>query len=209
MEVAIKNGSNGDVALVDKNRRLHTETIIQEQSDHACDTGIEQKYNVNTGDITINNATKLTTLYMKNTGADDLVITALIYNLGNSASGSGDAKIDVIRNPTTGDIIDNTNNVLAGAGEEANQNFGSSNTLTGNFYKGAVGETAVNGSVTITTRTASHTGRIPLALGAITIPKGKSIAIDYTPPTSNTSQIVQFAAACFVRTSEVTVGDIK
>jgi len=209
MEVAIKNGSGGDVALVDKNRRLHTETIIQEQADHACDSGIGEKYNINTGDITVTNATKLTTLYIKNTGSEDLVPTALIYNLGTTANGSGDAKIDVIRNPETGDIVTNANDVLVGTGEEANQNFAATSTLTGNFYKGAVGETAVNGSVTITTRSASNTGRIFLSLGAITIPQGKSLAIDYTPPTSNTSQIVQFAVACFVRTSKVTVGDVN
>jgi hypothetical protein len=198
-EITIKDGSTGNIAKVDLNKRIHTASVTEPQSDHACDTGIEQKYNINTGDITLTNATKTTVLYIKNTGDDDLVVTALIYNLGNTTSGTGDVKIDVIRNPITGDIITNANNCAVGPDVSANQNFGSTNTLTGLFYKGATGETAVSdGALTVSTRSASSTGRIFISLGSVVIPKGASMAVDYTPPTSNSSQIVQFAAATYV-----------
>jgi hypothetical protein len=132
------------------------------------------------------------------------VIEALIYNLGNTTGGSGDVKIDILRGPTAGDIITNANNVLVGAGIEANQNFGSAKSLNGKFYKGASGESAfTNGSVTVSTRSASNTGRIYISLGAVVIPRGTSLGLDYTPPSGNTSQICQFAIACYMSTSEV------
>jgi len=203
-EVVIKNAGTGDIAKVNPQGYLKVTAVTEPLQDHACDTGIAQKYNINTGDITLTNATKTSVMYIKNTSTTgDLVITALIYNLGNSTGGSGDCKIDVIRNPTTGDIITNANNVLVGAGIEANQNFGSANILSGSFFKGASGETATNGSVTISTRSASNTGRIFVSLGSVTIPAGSALGIDYTPPTGNTSQIVQFAAACYLATEDV------
>jgi hypothetical protein len=207
-EIAIKDGATGYVAKVDQNRRLHTATVSEPQADHAADTGIEQRYNINTGDITLTNATKTTVLYVKNTGTDDFVIKAFIYNAGNSTSGTGDVKWEVIRNPTAGDIITNANNVEVGVDASANQNFGSSNTMTGLFYKGATGETAVSGgAVTISTRSASITGRTVVDLGAVVLPKGTSVAVDYTPPTSNTSQKIQVALACYVQT--ITVADVE
>lgn len=124
--------------------------------------------------------------------------------MGNTTGGSGDVKIDVLRNPTSGDIISNANNVASGAGTEANQNFGSARTLTGKFYKGASGESAFSdGNMTISTRSASNTGRIFLDLGAIVVPSGSALGIDYTPPTGNTSQIIQIAASVYLSTSEV------
>jgi hypothetical protein len=206
-EISMKDGSTGNIAKVDLNKRVHTAGVNEELRDHACDSTIAQKYNINTGDITLTNATKTSVLYVKNNGDDDLVITALIYNLGASASGTGDVVIDVLRNPTAGDIIDNTNNCAVGPGVSANQNFGSTNTMTGLFYKGATGETALSGGgASILTRSASNTGRIVISLGAVILPKGASLGVDYTPPTSNSSQIVQFAAACYVLTQ--TVSDV-
>lgn len=203
-EIAIKDGSTGNIAKVDVNKRVHTAGVNEELRDHACDSTIAQKYNINTGDITLTNATKTSVLYVKNNGDDDLVITALIYNLGASTSGTGDVVIDVLRNPTAGDIISNTNDCAVGPGVSANQNFGSTNTMTGLFYKGATGETALSGGATsISTRSASNTGRIVISLGAVILPKGASLGVDYTPPTSNSSQKVQFAAACYVLTSSV------
>jgi hypothetical protein len=205
-EVVIKNAGTGDIAKVTTQGFLKVTAITEPIQDHACDTGIAQKYNINTGDITLTNGTKTSVLYIKNTStAGDLIVNALIYNLGNSTGGSGDVKIDIIRNPTTGDIITNANNVLVGTGIEANQNFGSANILSGSFFKGASGETATNGSVTISTRSASNTGRIFISLGAVVIPAGSALGVDYTPPTGNTSQICQFAAACYLATDDVGV----
>lgn len=204
-EVLIKNPGTGDIAQVTPQGYLKSVTVKEDLKDHACDTGIARKFNINTGDITLTNATATSVLYIKNTSTEgDFVMDAFIYNLGNTTGGSGDVKIDIIRNPTAGDIITNANNVLVGTGNEANQNFGSANILTGLFYKGASGETAfTNGDVTVSTRSASNTGRIFINLGAITIPQGSSIGVNYTPPSGNTSQIIQIAVSMFHSTSDV------
>ena len=203
-EFVIKNGASGDTAFVDANQNLHVQAVTETQSDHAGDYGY--KLNVNTGDITLTDATVTTCLFVKNTGDDDVIITDFIYNLGNSTNGTGDAKIDIIRNPTAGDIVTNANNTLIGNGVEANLNFGSTITFPGVAYKGATSEAPVtDGSVCISTRSAASTGRIFLSLGALALPKGTSVAVNYTPPASNSSQIVQFAMASYVRTNKVAV----
>lgn len=204
-EVILKNAATGDTANVTPKGYLRTVSVSENVKDHACDTGIEQKYNVNTGDITLTNDSKTSVLYIENESTlGDLVIEAFIYNLGNTAGGSGDVKIDILRNPVTGDIIDNANNVLVGGGVEANQNFGSANSLTGKFYKGESGETVLSGGdITVTTRSPFSTGRLFIGLGALILPRGTSVGIDYTPPSGNTSQTCQFAVSCYLSTSEV------
>ena len=204
-EVIIKNAATGDTVKVTKKGYLKTVAISENVKDHACDSGIEQKYNINTGDITFTNDSVTSVLYIKNEAATgDLVLEAFIYNLGNTTSGSGDVKIDILRNPTAGDIVSNANNVLVGAGVSANQNFGSPNTLTGKFYKGASAETVFSdGDVTVTTRSPSSTGRIVVSLGAMVLPRGTSVGLNYTPPSGNTSQICQFAVSCYLSTEDV------
>jgi hypothetical protein len=116
-EVTIKNAGTGDIAKVTTAGRLKTETVTEDIKNHACDVGIEQKYNINTGDLTLTNATKTSVLYIKNDSTlGPLVVDALIYNLGASTSGTGDVLIEVIRNPTAGDIVTNANNVAVGTG---------------------------------------------------------------------------------------------
>ena len=112
--------------------------------------------------------------------------------------------LDVIRNPTAGDIVTNANSTQVGSTVAANQNFGSNKSISINSYKGASGETAfTDGDVTVSTRSASSTGRIFISLGAIVIPKGSSVGINYTPPVGNTSQTLQIAAACYLDTAAV------
>lgn len=165
--------------------------------------------NINTGDITLTDATETSVLYIKNHETCDFVITALIYNLGNStgaASSAVNCKFDILRNPVTGAIITNATPVLVPTSSVAsNQNFGSANTYTIDCYKGATAEVPIvsTGLITISTLSASNTGRTVVGLGAITLPKGSSLAINYTPPTGNSSQIVQFAIAGYVRTTAV------
>ena len=195
----LKDGRTSNTLIIDSNNHLHADVISVNEESHAARFG--DKFNINTGDITLTSAAKTSVLYVKNTGDDDLAITGLIYTLGNTTGGSGDIKIDVVRNPTAGDIITNANNVLVGTGVEANLNFGSTKSLSVLAYKGATGETALSGgSVCLSTRLVSSGGRSVLSVGQIRLPKGASIGIDYTPPTSNTSQIVQFAVATYVVT---------
>ena len=199
----IHDGRSNKTVHIDDNNRMQTATITDPIQDWAAANNV--KYDINTGDIgPITNATKITAAYIKNEEDDDLIVTALIYNVGTSTNGTGDSLVDVIRNPTAGDIITNANDMLVGPGASANQNFGSSRLLAGKFYKGAQGESVVtDGDVTVASRLGTGPYRAIISLGAIVIPKNKSIAINYTPPASNTSQTVQFAIACYVKTSAV------
>ena len=204
MSIIVKDGTGtGQSLKIDANNRAETNAVTEGFADHAAESG--DKFNINTGDITLTDDTITSTLYIKNNEDSDLVITALIYNLGASAGGSGDVKIDVMRNPTAGTIVSDAVNVDVGPGVSANQNFGSNKVLSVNAYKGDTADNDfTDGTVSISTRSASNTGRIIVSLGAVIIPKGSSIGVSYTPPTSNTSQIVQFAAACYLRTVDVT-----
>jgi len=198
----LRDGRTGNTMRIDANNRASTSAITEPLADFAAEKGV--KFNINTGDITLTNATATSVLYLKNNENSDLLVTALIYNLGNTASGTGDVKIDVIRNPTAGDIVTNANDALVGSGVNANQNYGSNTALSVNAYKGASGETAFSdGAVSVSTRSSSNTGRIIVSLGAVVLPKGASIGVNYTPPTSNTSQITQFAVACYLKNEEV------
>lgn len=198
----IHDGRTHDTVKIDSNNRMATNATVETLADKAADSG--DKFNINTGDLTLTNATKTSVLYISNSSDDPLIITTLIYNLGNTTSGTGDVLIEVIRNPTAGDIVTNANNVAVGPGVSANQNFGSNKTLSGSFFKGASGETAfTDGAVSVSTRLSSATGRILVALGAIELTKGASLGINYTPPASNTSQKVQFAAACYLKSQAV------
>lgn len=202
MSTTIVDPRTHDGMHVDAKFRAHVSSITQEEKDGACDAG--WKFNINTGDITLTSAALTTVLYIKNTSDYDLVFSSFIYNLGATTGGSGDVIITLYRNPTAGSIITNANNVEVGTGVEANQNFGSTKTLTGLFYKGATGETAVSGgNNSVITRSASNTGRIVISLGALVLPQGSSIAVNYTPPASNTSQKCQFAASCHLRHPDV------
>jgi len=192
MRIDDGTGKGYEVKVTESNR-LCTSSVTTSNIDAAACLG--NRYNLNTGDITLTDANKTTTIYLKNNEDNDLVISSFIYNLGNSTSGTGDGLVEILRNPTTGDIVTNANNVAI----NSNQHFGSSNTLSADVYLGATSEAAItDGSVSISTRLPSPAGRTLIVLGALILPKGASLAIDYTPPASNTSQICQFAISCFL-----------
>jgi len=198
----INDGRTNDTVHVDTNNRLKTSGVHDHTQDHAAEHGA--KFNMNSGDLTLTSAVKTSVLYIKNNEDADLVLTSFIYNLGTSTNGSGDVLIDIIRNPSAGEIIDNANDAAIGGGVMANYNFGSNITLSADIYKGASGEAAfTNGSMFITTRSATNATRLYLAIGALVIPKGSTLGVNYTPPAGNTSQIAQFAAACYLKTTEV------
>lgn len=189
----------GNEAAVDGRGRILSSSLVETESNYATSLGL--KYNINTGDITLTNSVKTSVLYFKNNDNRDVVVDALIYNLGSSNSGSLDCVIDVIRNPTAGDIITNANDVLVGPNENANLNFGSSNTIEALAYKGATGETALSGGgVVITTRNPSPSGRIFISPGGgFILPKGTALGVDFTPSTGNVTQIVQIALNVHVK----------
>lgn len=169
-----------------------SDTIAQGDAEAIAGNG----YNINTGDITLTNATKITALYVKNTGTKDIVVNTFIYLTGNSTGGAAtsDFLYTAITNPTAGDIITNANAVDV----NINRRIGSTNSLTVNAYKGAQGETAVSGGSDLFGTRLSGSGRQAIPF-LVVIPAQQSLAIDFTPKASNTSVIFQVALSCYER----------
>ena len=196
----VDNGGKGPhrSAEVNSEARLLVSAVTSTEADHNADKG--NRWNINTGDITVTNATKLTLIYIKNTHATQpLFVTACVYNLGATTGGGGDVILTVVRNPASAsDIAANANDCDI----ISNQNYGNTGSFAGVAYKGAVGETVAPATGerdgdSISTRSAANTGRIAIQLGAIVLTPGQSISLDYTPPVGNTSQVVQVALPCF------------
>lgn len=199
MSFTIKDGrGTGKEAAVTSDKRLSTSAITETESVLASSNGT--RFNINTGTITLTSAANTSLIYIANNEDNDLILQSVIYLFGNSTGGSGDATIDVIRNPLTGGIITNANAVDI----NANYNFGSNRNLNALTYKGATGETLLSGGTTLlSTLLSNASGRVFISLDSIVLTKGSSVGVNYTPPTGNTSQGVQIAFAAYVKTFEI------
>lgn len=199
MSFTIKDGSgSGREAQVNAQGRLACASVTSSAQVIASTLG--DRFNINTGTITLTNATETSLIYVKNNEDSELFVTSVVYILGNSTAGMGNAFVNIIRNPTAGGIITNANNVDI----VENYNFGSTNTLLIDAYKGATGETLLSGGTTlISTILSSATGRVFIGLDDIIMPKGSSIGVNYTPPSLNTSQAIQIAFAVYSKNFDV------
>jgi len=190
----IQDGTGkGYTAKVDRENKLEVTSVSTPVEEAESLKGFS--YNINTGIITLTNATKTPVLYIKNNEDYDLIIGTLIYQTGASTGGSGNILVDIVRNPTAGTIVSNATAVEM----NINRNFGSSRNLAVNAYKGATGNTMTDGAKAFESILATATQRIAVSTGAIIMPKGSSIGINITPPTGNTTMQVEFALACYIK----------
>ena len=144
----IENGvGNANKGLVDGNNQLHGLSISVTDIQDAVIKG--NAYNINTGLVGLTAATESAVLYFKNdespvNGESGIVIDAIAIGIDDEGTTTGMTAITIIRNPTTGTIIDGTSAVDM----NQNRNFGSSNALasTSLAYKGAEGNTFTNGA---------------------------------------------------------------
>lgn len=197
MGLQIQDGSgNSYLASVDVNNRLRTFAITEPDVDNASELG--NSYNYNTGVISLTSSNTSAVFYIKNNDDTPIIVPTLFYLLGNSTGGSGDVLITVLRNPTTGTIIDNAVDMeMSGV----NRNFGSSKSLLTDSYKGAEGNTFTNGDKVIESIFNQSPTRAAVSVGAVVIPKGSSIGIEITPAAGNTSLDVEFAASVYIRST--------
>ena len=193
----LRDPLTGDAQRIDVSGRAAVYANTETTGEHFAHIG--DGYNIHTGWITLTNATETPILYVKNNdaGGRDLVITGIFYFMGTSNS-PGDSYWDVVRNPTTGTIISSTPTTVPVA---SNRGHASPNTLTVDAYIGATGDTMTDGTDELLSL-YTGTGRNAVIVGAIVLAKGNSIGIKYTPPTSNTSQVVGVALACFLESTE-------
>lgn len=196
-EVILDGSGKGYTTKVDEEGRLHVDSISTGREESQSQRGYS--FNINSGNITLTNgATANGVLYVRNNESAPLVITNIFYNFGNSTNGTGNMYVDIIRNPMAGTLISGATAVDV----NINRNFGSSKTLDVIAYKGSTGTTITDGSDAIKSIFNTAAQRIAISAGAITLPKGSSIGIKFTTPTSNTSLICNFALACYLEDEE-------
>ena len=192
MEQVQDGTGKGYLAKVDSDNRLYTKAIVSTEQEHESANGLA--YNINTGIITLTNATKTPVLYLKNNEEFDLIIDTVLYMTGASTGGSGNVLVEIVRNPTAGTIVSGASDVEM----NVNRNFGSTRSLSANAYKGATGNTLTDGVKFIESILSTATQRVAVSVGAVIIPKGSSMAIQITPPTGNTSMATEWAISCYL-----------
>lgn len=189
MAIIIDGTGGSYAAKVTGRNKLATIAVTDTIAAHH--TFREDSYNVNTGTISLTSGNKSALLYLKNNEDQDLVVDAIIYLIGTNTGGSGDALIQVERNPTGGTIVSG-----ASAQAPVNRNFGSARTLDSDSYKGAEGNTLTGGTVVVESIFPS-TGRYVIAQAGIILQKGNSIGVTVTPPSSTTAQDYQIALSMY------------
>jgi len=188
---------SGFKAKVDSDKRLHTNTVSRNEVEQSIFLG--NGYNINTGLVNITNAgVDNAVWYLKNDGADDVVIQEILIILGTTTGGTGDGTLKVFRNPTAGTIVSGALPVEA----NVNRNFSSSNQLDVTTYKGATAATFTDGT-TFGSTNRSGSAVINFTSTPFLLKKGNSVGITWAAATSNTAQTVRVATTAFVRTNEI------
>jgi hypothetical protein len=181
MATIIQDGTGtGDRLRVTPFNRMLAQSVVITEEDDAISRG--DGYQIASGLLTFTAPSASAVLYTKNEDDRDFVLDRAVLILG-SAVGAGttdDWTFQVLRNPTSGSIIDNA--VAAGI---SNSNHGSANIPTGLNYKGVQEDTFVDGAGAPQPIKQSI-DRIILPLGR-RLPKGTSIGFKLTPPDRTTS----------------------
>lgn len=188
--VRINDGTgNGPDAKVDKNNRLHTQTVQESEALHATEEG--DAYNINTGLISITGDATLQ--YIKNNEDRDLVIEAIAIGSFEGITHSDDPYITLVRNPTGGDLISDATAVSM----NQNRNFGSNKTLTADTFKGKVSGTVTGGN-DIAILQVTPGGRSFYSINFV-LPKGASIGIKLTANVTSGSANFYSAIICYLK----------
>ena len=197
MGLIIESADSGNKAKVDGKGRLKTFAISEGYSIEAAELG--ESFNLNTGTVNLTSANKSSVAYFKNNEDKDFIIESVIIIFGASAGGSGDHAVEIIKNPSSGTIIDNA----VEAETKSNRNFGSARSLIADFYKGAEGDTGNTGETFAnTTRSSAATAPIEFDADVIVLPKNSSLSVNFTPATGNTSMNVKVAIIGFLFSAE-------
>ena len=193
MAETIQDGTGaGFEAKVDPENRLSTTAVTTLSKNQANEEG--RAFNINTLDVTLTTASKSAVFYIKNNEDDPLHIPKFTYIIGTSTGGTGDFKVEILRNPAAGTIISTATVV----GIVSNRNYGSSNILTADAFKGAEGATLTDGAKSVSTILANTGSIYSVDSGEFILAKGSSLGIEITPPTGNTSLAIQIAIECYI-----------
>lgn len=169
----LENGAgNGNKLKINGRNEAHVFSISESEAQAATEEG--DAYNINTGDITLTTSTSSALLYFKNDEEQDVIVEAIALGFKNTTCTDTNLGVYVVRNPSTGTIIDDASAV----GMNQNRNFGSSKTLksTTLAYKAsAQSKTFTNGDDIILIN-ANKDNRTYAGIN-IEVPRGSSIGI--------------------------------
>ena len=175
-------------AKVDANKQLHVFALTENEQNSALEGG--NLFNINTGLIALTGTSDSACLYIKNdeapvNGESALIISSIIIGLFDRSATITDAAIaTIIRNPTTGTIIDDASSITM----KSNSNFGSSNGLSSLCYKATgTGKTFTDGDDHAIVLLGD--GRTPIPELNIDLPKGSSIGVNIDLNTSGGANV--------------------
>jgi len=158
-------------------------------------TALGTCFKIGTGNITLTSTTVSGLLYLKNSEDVDLLVGEILLSANQSTGGaSGVGTWTVVRTPTGGTLI----SAAPAASIRQNFNFGSTRPLVADVFKGVEGST-VTGGDTFTSQSGFQVpNRVVAPFSSVIIPRGSSLAITFTPPTSNTSIVVSAELSAFL-----------
>jgi hypothetical protein len=190
----IEDGSgNGYNAAVSSAKRLLTASETKDASATASVDG--RAIGFSTGDLTLTSSSPSAVLYIKNNEIQDLILFSVNYQvLESSGGGSNPIAITLVRNPLTGSVVANDIPVPV----VNNLNFGSTFAVDAKILLGGEGETLLGGQDTSRVIGATPL-RVPFSEpGVITIPRGATAGFVVTPPSGNTSIVVNIAITAYL-----------
>jgi len=188
----IKDGAgSGNEARVDKSNKLETHSVAISEDVEAVENG--DAYNINTGTIGLTSTTASGVLYLKNNEDRDIIIDLIAAGAGSAGTTTDTGVLTAIRNPTSVSFSTNVD-------MNANRNFGSSNVLTVDAFKGAEGATVTGGN-SIAQFFIPPGSRLAAPIN-LSISKGDSIAFTLDTNTTSGTTNIYIALVTYLKRDE-------
>ena len=140
MSGTIRNATNGQRAKVSSSGRLWTYSSTETIEQTATEEG--DAWNLNTGVISLTDASESAVMYVKNTSSIPFFISSIAVSIDTLDAPTARSLITLVRNPTGGTIISGASN----AAMIQNRDFGSNKQFVGDVFKGAQGSTITGGN---------------------------------------------------------------
>jgi len=186
-------GSNnpGNKVEVDNDGKIEARAVsISEQSEKSLNG---DAFNINTSEFTLTDDAETPLFFFKNESEDfQIVIPRIFVTFLSSTAGSGKVSAKLIQNITGGTILSATD--LA----PTNFNFGKSKTPGTILKIGSTGDTFSGGLTGPEFLFTSDNQRQLVPFESIILPRGASMLFTLTPPTGNTSMVVEAGANFYI-----------